>query len=194
MDRLNEHTDEGRAYLKRLAKEIEKQLRLMQVSVESQALNLRDTFREERERLQQLAEDQADAATPVGKRRGSLYAPLNLFVRCRLGALEVYWQEVHVRGPGSARQFVYLRRNADGNYSVPRLLAKAQPFEVELVAEAERRAQELRALWRDCSQIRRALQSIERRTRPLAHTDRTPGAGGSGPGRFDLVPGRPAYE
>ncbi len=194
MERIHANSNSGRAAVKKIAEEIEKQLVLLQLSIEMQALDLRDAFREERERLQKLAQAEADRTTPVGRRRPSLYAPLNLFARGRFKALEIYWQEVHIHGPRKTRKHVYLRRNADGNYSVQRLLLKAQPFEVELVAEAEKKAQELRALWRDCSQVRRALQNIDRRTSALEPPELAPEGVATTPGGFDLVPSRPAYE
>lgn len=121
----------------------------------NQALALRDWFRKERKRLQKIAQEESDANTTVGQRKKFIYSPLNLFARGRNGGLEIYWQEVH-KGKASGKVgYKYIRRSERGDgYTMRDLFGVARPFEREIVEQAEQRAQELRAMWRELTRMR----------------------------------------
>lgn len=161
MEQMRRNWLDGSVFLMERATTALEDLLHAQLSIEAQSLALRDDFRRIREELQRAAQDEANASARPGRRGASMYAPLNLFARGRNGSLEIYWQEVHVHGKNRTKRFEYIPRNSKGGYSIPRLLARARPFEVELVHETERRAQELRILWREYSAIRRALNRVE---------------------------------
>jgi hypothetical protein len=125
-----------------------------QNDVVNQALALRDKFRKEREEMRLVALAEIKAATPIGHKPKPLYAALNLFARLRNGGLEIFWQEVHTFKTAEKPVYKYLSRNGKGGYNLQVLLSRARPFERELVEKIERRAQELRIIWRELVKMR----------------------------------------
>mgnify|MGYP000679599914 CR=1 FL=1 len=154
MDRAVSEWGAETAHIRARMKQHDDALYATQNDVVNQALALRDKFRKEREEMRLVALEEIKAATPVGYQPKPLYAPLNLFARLRNGGLEIFWQEVHTYKTSPTPVYKYLSRNGKGGYNLQVLLSKAKPFEREFVEKSERRAQELRIIWRELVKMR----------------------------------------
>jgi hypothetical protein len=166
-------------------------------TLQGQASELVAAFRANRETLRVQAQLEIDARTVVGRRARKIYAPLNLFTRVRGGGLELSWQEVHRNRVTHRPAYKYLRLSADGNADLRLLLARALPFELELVRSTEERAKHIRGQWKRWLQLRnesvRALHLAEELVFRTASAPSGPdGQGGSqGGGLHDWIPAAP---
>lgn len=129
------------------------------MSLENQAIALRDVFREERQRIQK---EEWGRSKREGRKSKDGYAPINLFVRPRKGSLEIFWQEVHVVRGTNQRRYIYIPKGRDGNYSERSLRPRAKPYELELVLSTERRAAQLRHWWRVWGGMRDAIRATRK--------------------------------
>lgn len=129
-------------------------------ALRDQAYELRAAFRARRESLRILAQAEADARTPVGKRSKLVYAPLNLFCRVRGAGLELTWQEVHTNPVTHTRRFKYLRLAAEGNADLRLVLSRALVFERDLIRETEAHARHIRAQWKLWLRIRADAERV----------------------------------
>ena len=185
--------DEGDAYFRGKAESLRELADEALISLESQALALREWFREERKRIQREAWEKAKSPVHGEESEDAKvgYAPINLFVKSQRGSLEIYWQEVHVRSMKSkARRYVYLARGKSFSYTEHKLRKSAKPFELELVLATERRAAQLREWWSIWSDIKRT----QRRILKIAQASKTakePVAADVYRGFPELVPSEP---
>lgn len=175
-------------------------LKQLMISIENQALALRDHFREERKRIVE-AERLTLQDEGVDKAKGakSTYTPLNLFARLRKGNLEIYWQEVHRRPNTPKPKYTYLPRGEDGNYNRQKLRGKARHFEAVLVDVTEQRAAYLRNQWKTLMALRqhhRTMETAVKRQRSPTVDTPTPviHEPGRAPTYQDLVPAHSAMQ
>ena len=185
--------EKGDAYFIEKAGELYQLADTMLASLETQALALRDWFREERTRMQQEARGRAkshNGQTPESEQAVG-YAPLNIFVKTRKGGLEIFWQEVHVHSKRSAaRRYVYLPRGKTFRYTDHKLRKSAKPFELELVLATERRAAQLREYWSIWMNIQRARRNIMK-IADASKSVHQPVTSSFDAGIPQLVPGKP---
>lgn len=167
-------------------------------ALQGQATELISEFRQCRKMLREQAQAEVEANTSVGYRLKKIYAPLNLFSRVRGYGLELVWQEVHRNRLTGGKVYKSLRLAKDGNADLRLLLAKALPFELELVREAEAHAKRIRAQWRRWVHIRsesgRALHLADdflfsnKSSGPSSPEGSGTGNGSLGGGTHDWVP------
>jgi hypothetical protein len=174
---------------------IQARLENWQLSLETQAIALRDWFREARTARQEAAAAAVLAETPVGKRPKSTYAPISLFVRCRNGTLEIHWQNVHRNKNRADPSYKHIRVGANGHYTERELLGNAKDFELDLVLLVEERATRLRTNWRQSVlmliNVRTTLKHLRAPMERLPEVTNFSGRGFAPSGGMpDLIPGR----
>ena len=148
-----------------LAHHAAQQLALVDASAETcirQAENLMRNFRTERIQAQKRWFDEMQRR---GVMRGShskgTWCPLALFARLHNGSLQIYWQLVFRDRATRSVGYKHLAKRRQGGYDLRTLLAHANDFERDLVAEYEEEARLQRQRWQALMSVRRALRQLE---------------------------------
>lgn len=126
--------------------------------IEALATEVRDDFYEERLVLQADAQTAEDSDAFIRNRKPKrIFCNLHLSVRMLKGSLQIYWHTVYFHKVTKKKYYKYIPLNRTGVYDLRTLKSKCQPFEVELVKEAEAKAANVRLIWKKFIESRMAI-------------------------------------
>lgn len=161
MENVGYDGDADERTLQQAVKLYEERLDLIADWLVRRAQRLVRSFRQERKRLQDEATAKAASRATGSRNARQLYSPLTPFARYHRRSLEICWQNVHHTRHAKKGKFYYIKKNQRGDYNLQILVAKAKPYEVDLVHWTESEAAVLRRRWRAVISFRRAIRELE---------------------------------
>jgi len=146
---------------------IDRLINSMREKVLDTAIRLPTAFQVERSRLYALAAAEEVKNTDNANATRVIRSTLAPCVRLCYGQLKIEWQIGTYAWEGKPETHTFIRQTNNG-YGAPFLVARAKPYEVDLVLRTEREAASLRAQWEGVMWMAKGFRAHEKTAKSAA--------------------------